>query len=327
MSDRSRVSVASIYEPIKDGLELVEKRLKSLASVEFPWVSVPLSYVLDSGGKRVRPVLTLLSGKFHNYDLDKLVTMGTGIEVFHTASLVHDDAVDKALTRRGKPAVNQVWGEGIAVLLGDYLYALSADLICSIGDLRVMELFAKTLTELSSGQLRETFGTRNWKQTRQGYYEQINSKTASLFAASTGGGAILSGASEKAIDALKSYGRNVGLAFQVVDDILDFTADAKVLGKPAGNDLLQGTITLPTLLFMEQHPKDKSVKTLFEKKGGQEEVNRIIEKVRNTTTLEDCYKVAEDFSARARRDIEGLPDKDCHRSMNELADYVVERRK
>ena len=327
MNERGHVSVTSIYEPIKDGLELVEKRLKSLASVEFPWVSVPLSYVLDSGGKRVRPVLTLLSGKFHNYDLDKLVTMGTGIEVFHTASLVHDDAVDKALTRRGKPAVNQVWGEGIAVLLGDYLYALSAELICSLGDLRVMELFAKTLTELSSGQLRETFGTRNWKQTREGYYEQINSKTASLFAASTGGGAILSGASEEAIAALKSYGRNVGLAFQVVDDILDFTADAKELGKPVGSDLLQGTITLPTLLFMEQHPKDKTVKNLFEKKGGQEEVNRIIEKVRNSSILEDCYKVAEDFSAKARRDIEWLPDKDCHRAMNELADYVVERRK
>ena len=321
------MSVTSIYEPIKDGLELVELRLKSLASVEFPWVSVPLSYVLDSGGKRVRPVLTLLSGKFHNYDLDKLVTMGTGIEVFHTASLVHDDAVDKALTRRGKPAVNQVWGEGIAVLLGDYLYALSADLICSIGDLRVMELFAKTLTELSSGQLRETFGTRDWKQTREGYYDQINSKTASLFAASTGGGAILSGASEEAIAALKSYGRNVGMAFQVVDDILDFTADAKVLGKPAGNDLLQGTITLPTLLFMEQYPKDKSVKNLFEKKGDQAEVNRIIEKVRNTSILEDCYKVAEDFSAKARNDIKWLPDKDCHKAMNELADYVVERRK
>ncbi len=327
MSERSRVSVESIYEPIKDGLDLVEKRLKSLSNVEFPWVSVPLSYVLDSGGKRIRPMLTLLAGKFHNYDLDRLVTMGTGIEVFHTASLVHDDAVDKALTRRGKPAVNQVWGEGIAVLLGDYLYALSAELICSLGDLRVMELFAKTLTELSSGQLRETFGTRNWKQTRQGYYEQINSKTASLFAASTGGGAILSGASEAAIAALKSYGRNVGLAFQVVDDILDFTADEKELGKPVGSDLLQGTITLPTLLFMKQHPKDKSVKNLFEKRGDQEEVNRIIEKVRNTFVLEDCYKIAEDFSAKARRDIEWLPDKDCHRAMIELADYVVERRK
>lgn len=321
------MSVESIYEPIKDGLELVERRLKALASVEFPWVSVPLNYVMDTGGKRIRPALTLLSGKFYNYNLDKLVTMGTGLEVFHTASLVHDDAVDKALTRRGKPAVNQVWGEGIAVLLGDYLYALSADLICSLEDLRVMDLFAKTLTELSNGQLRETFGTRNWKQTRQGYYEQINSKTASLFAASTGSGAILSGAPEEAVAALKSYGRNVGMAFQVVDDILDFTADAKELGKPAGNDLLQGTITLPTLLFMERLPKDKSVQHLFEKKGGREEVNRIIEKVRNTDILEECYKVAEDFSAKARRDIEWLPDKDCHRAMNDLTDFVVERRK
>lgn len=306
---------------------MVEERLKSLSHVDFPWISGPLQYVLESGGKRVRPVLTLLSGKFYNYDLDRLVTMAAGIEVFHTATLVHDDAVDKAVTRRGKTAVNRMWGEGIAVLLGDYLYALSSDLICSIGNLRVMKLFARTLTELSAGQLRETFGAYDWRQTREGYYKQINNKTASLFAASTGGGAILSDAPEEAIEAIISYGRNLGMAFQVVDDILDFTADEKELGKPVGSDLQQGTITLPALLFMERYPKDGSVKELFEKRGDQEEVNRIIDKVRNTSILDDCYKVAEDFSAGARRDIENLPDKDCKGSLIDLADYVVERRK
>ena len=282
---------------------MVEEKLKTFAHVDFPWIAKPLSYVLEGSGKRIRPVLTLLAGQFFRYDLDKLIPMASAIELFHSATLVHDDAVDQALLRRGRTTVNSLWGEGIAVLLGDYLYSLSADLVCSIGDIRVMSMFAKTLTEISGGQLRETFSSYNWRLNREEYYEQIYSKTASLFVAATGTGAVLSEAPEDAVDALESYGRNLGLAFQVVDDVLDFTGEAEEMGKPVGSDLLQGTLTLPAIILLEQNPGDSSIRELFEKRGGREDVERIIGMIRNSSILEECHKIAAGFSAQARRDV------------------------
>jgi len=321
------VSITSIYEPIQDGLKLVEERLKSYVLVERPWVAEPLGYVLESSGKRVRPGLTLLAGKFYKYNLDSLVPMAAAIELFHNATLVHDDAVDNALTRRGKEAVNRRWGEDIAVLLGDYLFSVSADLVCSIGNLRVMRLFAQTLTEISGGQLRETFTAYNWRRNRKDYYEQIYSKTASLFEAATGTGAVLSEAPEESVRALTSYGKNLGMAFQVIDDILDFTGDAKEMGKPVGGDLMQGTLTLPAMMFMEHNPGDKLIQQIFEERGDKAKVDRVIQMVRNSTILDECYKIAADFCDKARRELDGLPDKPCRKSLLELADYVIERRK
>jgi len=320
------LSIATIYEPIQEGLELVEEKLMDFSHVDYPWIAKPLGYVLESHGKRVRPGLTLLAGRFYQYDLKKLVPMAAAIELFHNATLVHDDAVDHALLRRGKSAVNSLWGEGVAVLLGDYLFSVSADLVASIGNLRVVSMFARTLTEISGGQLRETFSSYNWRLKREEYYEQIYSKTASLFAAATGTGAVLSGAPEWAVETLLSYGKNLGMAFQVVDDILDFTGDEEEMGKPVGSDLLQGTLTLPAIILRERNPDDSSIRELFEKRGGREDVDRIIEMIRNSSILEQCHDIAADFSAQARKDVEGLPDEPCRRSLTELADYVVERR-
>ncbi|MCK4362259.1 MAG: polyprenyl synthetase family protein [Dehalococcoidia bacterium] len=321
------MSIASIYEPIQEGLGMVEEKLKDFARVDFPWIVEPLTYVLESSGKRIRPGLTLLAGRFYRYDLETLIPMATAIELFHNATLVHDDAVDKALLRRGKTAVNSLWGEGIAVLLGDYLFSISADLVCSIGNFRVMSLFAKTLTEISSGQLRETFNAYSWRQDREGYYEQIYSKTASLFAAATGTGAVLSEAPEEAVAALTSYGSNLGMAFQVVDDVLDVIGDEGEMGKPVGSDLLQGTLTLPIILLVEQHPQDNVLGELPEKPGDQVEVARVIEMVRNSPVVDECYQIAGGFLSQACGALEGLPDNVSRRSLLDLADYVIERRK
>lgn len=321
------MSIASIYEPIQDGLQMVEERLKGYVMVDRPWVAEPLGYVLEGSGKRIRPTLTLLAGRFYKYNLDSLVPMAAAIELFHNATLVHDDAVDNAMTRRGREAVNRRWGEDIAVLLGDYLFSVSADLVCSIGNLRVMRLFAQTLTEISGGQLRETFTAYNWRRNRKDYYEQIYSKTASLFEAATGTGAMLSEAPEESVRALTSYGKNLGMAFQVIDDILDFTGDAKEMGKPVGGDLMQGTLTLPAMMFMERNPRDKLVQQIFEKRGDRAKVDRVIQMVRDSTILDECYKIAAGFCDQARHELGALPDKDCLQAMGALADFVVERRK
>lgn len=319
--------ISSIYEPIQEGMAEVEDSLKAITKADVPWMAEPLGYVLEGGGKRIRPALTLLSGKFYRYDPKLLVPMATAIELFHTATLVHDDAVDNSSVRRGKPTVNSLWGEGVAVLVGDYLFANSAYLVCSIGNFRVMMLFAQTLMKISSGQLRETSRAYNWGQSRQDYYEQIESKTASLFSAATEAGGLLSEAPEEAVEALKTYGHELGMAFQIVDDILDFVGEEEELGKPVGSDLLQGTLTLPAILLMEQHPGDPIIREIFQKGDDKARVQRLIEMIRNSSIVPECYRIAAHFCAQACRALEGLPENACRRALLDLADYVIERRR
>ncbi len=321
------MDISSIYEPIGEGMAQVEECLKEMAKADLPWVGEPLEYVLESGGKRIRPALTLLSGKFYHYNPELLVPMAAAVELFHTATLVHDDAVDRSLVRRGKPTVNALLGEGVAILLGDYLFATSSRLVSGTGNLKVVNLFAETLVAISSGQLRQFVSAYDWRQERQEYYQQIESKTASLFSAAAESGAILSDAPQKAVAGLSTYGRNLGMAFQIVDDILDFIAEEEELGKPVGSDLLQGTLTLPAILLMEQHPADPVIKEIFQNREDKAGVERVIQMVRQSPVVAECYRIAEGFCAEACRALDGLPENACRRSLLDLADYIIERRR
>jgi len=321
------LTISSIYEPIQDDMALVEDRLRAVSGVDLPWLAEPLRHVLEGGGKRLRPALTLLSGRFYHYNPDGLLPMAAAVELFHTATLVHDDAVDRSSLRRGQPTVNSLWGEGVAILLGDYLLAISSELVCSTNNLRVTSLFARTLVDISSGQLRQFMSAYDWRQGRQEYYQQIESKTASLFSAATEVGAILSDAPEEAIQALSVYGHELGMAFQIVDDVLDFTGEEEEMGKPVGSDLLQGTLTLPAILLLEQRPDDPVLRQILEGKRDQDGVGRIIEMVRSSTIVQECYRIAQDFCAAGCRALEALPENACRRSLIDLADFIVARRK
>jgi len=321
------LTITSIYQPIEQSLAMVEENLRTFTRANLPWMTEPLKHVLEGGGKRIRPALTLLAGKFYRHNPEQLVTIATAFELFHTATLVHDDAVDDSAMRRGRPTVNSRWGDGIAVLLGDYLFSNSAYLVYTVGNLRVIKLFSETLIIISSGQLRQLFSAYDWRQTQQDYYEQISSKTASLFAAATQAGALLSEAPEEAVQALYTYGRDLGMAFQIVDDILDFVGDEEEMGKPVGSDLLEGTITLPAILLMENYPQDNPIKELFQKGRDRNEMQRVIEMVRNSSIVEECYRIAADFSARSCRALDGLPDNAYRRSLLDLAHYLIERRR
>jgi len=321
------LTISSIYEPIQEDMARVEDSLRAISMADFPWMSEPLKHIVESGGKRIRPALTLLAGRFYRYDPELLVPMATAIELFHAATLVHDDTVDKSSVRRGRPTVNSLWGEGIAVLLGDYLFASSAQLVCSTGHLGVMRVFAQTLMNISSGQLRQFVSAFDWRQDRQEYYRQIESKTASLFSAASESGALLSEAPAEAVEALKTYGHELGMAFQIVDDVLDFVGEEEEMGKPVGSDLLQGTLTLPVILLMEQRPDDPVVREVFQKDGNEAGAQRVIEMIRNSSIVQECYRIASDFCDQARRALEELPDNACRKSLLDLADYVIERRR
>ena len=317
----------TIYEPIQEDLVKVEARLRSVCEVDFPWLSKLLAHSLKGGGKRIRPALVLLSGKFYDYDLGYLLPMATAVEILHTATLVHDDAIDNSAVRRGRPTINKVWGEDKAILLGDYLLGKSQELVADTQNLRVIRLFAQTFMTISSGELNQAFSAFNLEQTREQYLQRISSKTACLLSLATESGAILSQAPEKSVKALKGYGHNLGIAFQIVDDILDFIGTEEEMGKPVGSDLAQGTLTLPAILLLERYPEDNPVRRLFQNEDRQRNIELAMELVRNSSITEECYAVASDYCARACHNLSLLPDNASRRSLIELADYVVKRRK
>ena len=319
--------LSTIYEPIQEDLVKVEDRLRSVCEVDFPWLSKLLEHSLKSGGKRIRPALVLLSGKFYHYDLSYLLPVATAIEILHTATLVHDDAIDNSLVRRGRPTINKVWGEDKAILLGDYLLAKSEELVADTQNLRVIKLLAQTVMTISSGELNQAFSAFNLEQTRQQYLQRISGKTACLLSLATESGAILSQAPEKSVEALKGYGYNLGIAFQIVDDILDFIGTEEEMGKPIGSDLAQGTLTLPAILLLERYPEDNPVRRLFQNEDRQRNIELAMELVRNSSITQECYAVASDYCARACHNLSLLPDNASRRSLIKLADYVVKRRK
>ena len=317
----------TIYTPVQDDLLRVEDRLKLVSKVDFAHLSDLLDYSLKSNGKRIRPVLTLISGKFYDYNPDHLLAMATAVEIMHTATLVHDDAIDKSSVRRGRTTINALWSEEKAVLLGDYLFAEAGALTASTNNLRAIKLFADTLKTISSGELNQSFNAFNLKQSHAQYFQRVAQKTAALFSMATESGAAMSQAPEEAIQILIKYGYDIGVAFQIVDDILDFIGTEEELGKPAGSDLTQGTITLPAMLLLERYPENNPIKRLLDTKDRQGEITRAIDMVRNSSIIQECYQVASDYCAKACRNLNQLPDKVGRQSLIDIAGFITIRKK
>ena len=317
--------LSTIYEPVREDLLRVEDKLRSVSEVEFHHLSELLGYILI-GGKEIRPVLTLLSGKFYDYNLDRLLSMAAAVQLLHIATLVHDDAIDNSMVRRGRPTINSLWGEERAVLLGDYLFAKAGEFTATTQNLRAIMLFTQTLETISSGELNQLFNAFNLEQTRQSYLERIFSKTASLFSMATESGAILSRAPEESVKILIEYGYNLGIAFQIVDDILDFTGTEEEMGKPVGSDLAHGTLTLPAMLLLERYPEENPVKKVFQNEDRQKNIKLAIELIRDSPIVEQCYDVASSYCSKACHNLNLLPDNASRRALLELADYIITRR-
>ncbi len=320
------MELSTIYEDVQEDLNKVEDWLRSVSRVDFSWLSELLGYSL-SGGKGIRPALTLLSGKFYDYNLDCLLPMAAAVELFHTATLVHDDAIDKSLVRRGKPTINKVWGVEQAVLLGDYLFAKAGEFTATTGNLQVVKLSVQTIMTISSGELNQAFNAFNLEQTREDYFQRVSSKTASLFSMATESGAILSQAPERSIEVLKGYGYNLGIAFQIVDDVLDFIGTEEELGKPVGSDLAQGTLTLPAMLLLERYPEENPVKRLFQNRDKRKNIESAIELVHNSSIVQECYGVASDYCSKACHNLSLLPDNPSRQTLIQLADYIISRKR
>jgi geranylgeranyl pyrophosphate synthase len=307
---------------VRSELEEIEAQLSATAQPEHPLLGPMLSMVLPGSGKRLRPVLAILASKLGPADPAAMIHMAVGVELLHTASLVHDDVVDNSEVRRGSAALYTQVGNALAVLVGDYLFAQSAKHCVATQNLPVITLFAQTLESMCQGQIREASRGNNphLKVTREEYYETISDKTASLFVLACEGGALLTGLEERQILAMRTFGQKLGLAFQLVDDVLDFAGDERELGKPIGSDLRQGTITLP-VVYLRESMRDGRLDRLFEEARTEE----IIGEVRASPALVRCQKEADVLVEQARAALKPLPKGEVRQALFDLADLIASR--
>jgi geranylgeranyl pyrophosphate synthase len=306
------LTIAWTCDPVKSDMAKVDGEIEEVARLAPAEMTEQLQHALQGGGKRVRPALTLLAGKFKKYNVGVLVSMAVGVELLHTATLVHDDTIDDAQLRRGKMSIKQRWGNSNAVLIGDYLFASSARFVAETRNIRVIKLFAQTLMTICSGEIQESINAFG------------SDKTACLFAAATESGAVLADSPEETVQALREYGYNIGMSFQIVDDILDFVGQKEKLGKPVASDLAQGVFTLPVILLLER-PDSAAVKEIL-KKNRKKGTQLLMEMVRNSSVIDECYEIAQGFSSQASAAIENLPHNPAHDCLDSLATYVTERR-
>ncbi len=317
----------SIYAPVQEGLAKVDDKLRSLAETETSPVQPLLKYVTDDGGKRVRPAITLLCAQFHPHDPARPIIMASAVELLHLATLIHDDTVDNSPLRRGRATVSNTWSPHVAVLFGDYVFATSATFVCDTQNIRVIRRFSETIMELASGQLMEYFTAFDATHARDIYNDRIYRKTASLFCTASESGAVLGEAPENEVQALRDYGFNIGMAFQVRDDMLDFEGDPSNLGKPVGSDLLNGVLTLPTIMLMERYPNDDLVQSLFKDRSNEKKLQKVVDVINDSTILADCDQVVLDYSDKACQALNTLPDCEPKESLINLAEYITARRR
>lgn len=313
-----------LYGSVQDDLQLVERVFDEIKQVDYGPLGEMLKMVLGGGGKLMRPGLALLSGRFGQYDLSRLVPLAASVELLHTATLVHDDVIDNADTRRGRPTVNSAFQNSTTVMLGDFLFAHAADQVVRTDELRVVKLFSQTLMIMAKGEIRQDMAAYDSRQTIRDYLARIGGKTASLFSTACQGGAIVAGEPEPYVEALRDYGYNFGMAFQVVDDILDYAGDPEAMGKPVGSDLMQGTLTLPSFLLMERMPGDNPVTRYFEAPSDAALIDAVAA-IKDSGSLDESSKMAHDFSQRAIDALSVLPDTADRQTLAELAAYILER--
>src|SRR5215471_9290357 len=309
MNDTATLS--HLFASIEPDMEQVDHTFRVRATSGLDILNSASMHALGSPGKRLRTALMLLSGKLNTYRLDKLLPLSVAFEMVHLATLIHDDIVDNASTRRGHPTVNALWGNNIAILLGDYYFAKTAGLIADINDNRIDRLFSETVAIVCEGTIMELMSAGRIDLTIENYYDKITHKTACLIAACSKGGAIVSAASDGQIADLYAYGMNLGIAFQIIDDILDYTQDQATIGKPAGNDLRQGMVTLPLIYALQEQPLNGHLQEVHNILNGtphtQEDILSIVDWVLSDGNAERSMKDAYTYADKAREALYHFP--------------------
>ncbi|MEW5868285.1 MAG: polyprenyl synthetase family protein [Chloroflexota bacterium] len=316
----------NFYAPIQDLMLQVEQRLRSQADSHHPDLGAALDHLLSSGGKRIRPAVTLLAGTMLGADTDSLVTLASAIELLHTATLVHDDLIDGAVLRRGITTLNARWSPAATVLTGDFIFARAARLAAETNSVTLMRMFAETLATIVNGEITQLFASRG-NASRENYDQRIYAKTASLFELAATSVAMLSPVGEPVVEKMRCFGYDLGMAFQIVDDILDFTGEQATVGKPLASDLRQGLVTLPAIYYLEMRPSDPDMDAVLSgDPGAPVDMERLVSAIRASGAVERALQEASDYIDQGLACLAEMPDNPSRRSLEDLARYSVERR-
>ncbi|BCB04534.1 heptaprenyl diphosphate synthase component II [Bacillus sp. KH172YL63] len=314
-----------MYSFLKTDIDEIEKELEVAIKSESDLLQEASLHLLQAGGKRIRPVFVLLSAKFGQYDINIVKNVAVALELMHMASLVHDDVIDDAELRRGKPTIKAQWDNRIAMYTGDYIFARALEYMTQIKSPEAHQILSHTLVELCKGEIAQIEDKYDFEQNLRNYLLRIKRKTALLIAVSCQLGAISSGAPEEVHRRLYRFGYNVGMSFQITDDILDLTASEKELGKPAGSDLWQGNITLPILYAME----DPQLKAKIEKVTeytSREEMREIISSILSTDAIERSHQLSGMYLDRALKDLDHLPYNRVKKTLKNIANFIGKRK-
>jgi octaprenyl-diphosphate synthase len=324
----SVMGLKDIVRLVEDDLGKVEEVFRTQVRSDVPLVGEIGRYVQEGGGKRVRPALLLLASRLSGYRGERAVTLASTVEFIHTASLLHDDIIDEATTRRGRRSVNSRWGNDITVLLGDFLYTKAMAMALSQDNLRILRLLSDVTLRLIEGEILEIERNGNMRVTVEDHVDTIRRKTADLFAACTRIGAILGALGGAREAALASYGLNLGLCFQMVDDLLDFTAEEKTLGKPVANDLREGKVTLPMIFLLRRggDAAEAQVRTVLEDRAfSRVSRDELVRLARDCGALEEARAMAERYADEARASLLAFEPSPYREALDALPGFILAR--
>jgi geranylgeranyl pyrophosphate synthase len=319
---------SSLFGPVASDLAAVEAGLRSLIGSDPDVVSAPMADLFAAGGKRIRPALVLLAARIGNYDLVRLTPAAMAVELIHAATLVHDDVIDRATVRRGRPTVAAQLGDEPAIVVGDFYFAKAYEQAANTQTPEVVTILAEAVMKICAGEVRQQGIRHQYEATLDEYMPRIEAKTATLLSACCDIGALLGGLEADARAHLRDYGRQLGLAFQIADDVLDYTGTEDEVGKPIGHDIAEGFATLPLMLAMEEASIARRLSPLL--RSGHElsgaQATQVVELVRESGGPQRAIERARSLAATSRRELDSMHDSESVRTLASLAAYVVTRK-
>jgi octaprenyl-diphosphate synthase len=321
------IQLENLREPVLSDLRAVDALILAELNSPVALINEVVHHILKSGGKRMRPLVLLLCAKALGYEQDtEHQELAAVLEFMHTATLLHDDVVDESHLRRGKDTANAIWGNQSSVLVGDFLYSRAFEMLARRSNIPVMKVFAKTTNTIAEGELLQLMNRHNAEIDEATYFKVIDAKTAQLFAAASEIGALISKQPERFRHAMRQYGLHLGLAFQIIDDVLDYVADPHVLGKNLGDDLAEGKITLPLIYAAKQgNSEQRQLITKAIEAGGLDQFDGIIHAIKETAALDYCLAIARKHIDVARASLNDLPDSPYKEALDHLLEFVLQR--
>jgi len=320
------MQVDNIKALVADDMKAVDDVIQERLSSEVVLVNQLSQYIVNSGGKRLRPILSLMASRAYGYEGVHHHTLAAIIEFIHTATLLHDDVVDESELRRGKETANALFGNAASVLVGDFLYSRAFEMMVDVNNMKVMQILAETTNVIAEGEVMQLMNCHDADTTEQRYLDVIHAKTAKLFEAATRLGAVMCQRPEAEEKAMASYGMHLGTAFQLIDDVLDYSSSSEEMGKNVGDDLAEGKPTLPLIYAMRNGSKAQSdvVRKAIED-GGLDYLEPVMQAIKETGAIEYTEKTAKNEAELAIQQLDHLPESSYKQALQDLARYSVDR--